>query len=75
MEDFILRFAWAYSYALIKANYVSEDLMTSINAVLEVFRYVINCVLLIIMRCIGYRVMSQGHTGFMGILHGQAAAS
>jgi len=38
VEDLILRFAWAYSYVLIKANYVSEDLMTSINSPLEVFR-------------------------------------
>jgi len=53
VEDFILRFAWAYSYALIKANYVSEDLMTSINSPLEVFRYVINYLLLISMRCVG----------------------
>jgi hypothetical protein len=38
VEDLILRFAWAYSYVLIKANYISEDMMTSINSHLEVFR-------------------------------------
>jgi hypothetical protein len=53
VEDLILRFAWAYSYVFIKANYVSEDLMTSINSPLEVFRYVINYLLLICVRCIG----------------------
>lgn len=38
VEDLILRFAWAYSYVLIEANYISGDLMTSINSPLEVFR-------------------------------------
>lgn len=52
VEDLILRFAWAYSYVLIKADYISEDLMTSINSPLEVFRYVINYFLLISMRCV-----------------------
>jgi len=53
VEDLILRFAWAYSYILIKVNFVSEDLMTSINSPLEVFRYVINYLLMISMRCMG----------------------
>jgi hypothetical protein len=41
VEDLILRFAWAYSYVLTEANYISGDLMTSINSPLEVFRYVL----------------------------------
>lgn len=41
MEDFVLRFAWAYSYVLTEAEYISGDVMTSILSPLEVFRYVI----------------------------------
>ncbi|KDR07686.1 xenotropic and polytropic retrovirus receptor 1 [Zootermopsis nevadensis] len=38
VEDLVLRFSWAYSYALIEAEYISGDLMTSITSPLEVFR-------------------------------------
>jgi EXS family. len=61
VEDLILRFAWAYSYVLIKANYISEDLMTSINSLLEVFRYVINYFLLISMRCMFNMFISRSY--------------
>jgi hypothetical protein len=42
VEDLVLRFAWAYSYLLIEADYISGDLMASIISPLEVFRYVTN---------------------------------
>ncbi|PNF32044.1 Xenotropic and polytropic retrovirus receptor 1 [Cryptotermes secundus] len=38
VEDLVLRFAWAYSYILTEADYISGDLMTSIISPLEVFR-------------------------------------
>ncbi|XP_032679557.1 xenotropic and polytropic retrovirus receptor 1 homolog [Odontomachus brunneus] len=38
IEDFILRFVWIVSFILIELEYVSNDLMTSIVAPLEVFR-------------------------------------
>ncbi|XP_043496961.1 xenotropic and polytropic retrovirus receptor 1 [Polistes fuscatus] len=38
IEDFILRFIWVASFILIQCKYVSNDMMTSIVAPLEVFR-------------------------------------
>ncbi|KAF4527319.1 hypothetical protein B566_EDAN001095 [Ephemera danica] len=38
IEDFILRFSWALSYALQDSGYVSANLITTIFAPLEVFR-------------------------------------
>ncbi|XP_012286703.1 xenotropic and polytropic retrovirus receptor 1 homolog isoform X1 [Orussus abietinus] len=38
IEDFFLRFSWVASYILIEYGYISNDLMTSISAPLEVFR-------------------------------------
>ena len=38
IEDFILRFGWAFSLSLTEMGYVHADLMVSIIAPLEVFR-------------------------------------
>lgn len=38
IEDFILRFGWAFSLSLTEMGYVHADLMVSIVAPLEVFR-------------------------------------
>uniref|UniRef100_T1JMQ6 Xenotropic and polytropic retrovirus receptor 1 n=1 Tax=Strigamia maritima TaxID=126957 RepID=T1JMQ6_STRMM len=38
VEDFILRFGWAFSVSLIESGYVHADLMVTILAPLEVFR-------------------------------------
>lgn len=38
IEDFVLRFGWAFSLSLTEMGYVHADLMVSIVAPLEVFR-------------------------------------
>ena len=38
MEDFVLRFGWAFSLSLTEMGYIHGDLMLSILAPLEVFR-------------------------------------
>jgi hypothetical protein len=38
IEDLILRFAWAISYALQDSGYVTAHFVTSVIAPLEVFR-------------------------------------
>jgi len=38
VEDFILRFGWAFSLSLTEMGYIHADLMVSIVAPLEVFR-------------------------------------
>lgn len=40
VEDFILRFAWAFSMSLTETGYIHADLMITILAPLEVFRSV-----------------------------------
>nr|XP_012222125.1 PREDICTED: xenotropic and polytropic retrovirus receptor 1 homolog isoform X3 [Linepithema humile] len=42
VEDFILRFGWAFSLSLTEMGYVHADLMVSIVAPLEVFRFTWN---------------------------------
>lgn len=38
VEDFILRFGWAFSMSLTEMGYIHADLMVTILAPLEVFR-------------------------------------
>ncbi|GLV32101.1 uncharacterized protein CBL_11943 [Carabus blaptoides fortunei] len=38
IEDFVLRFVWAFSFAVTEMGYISSDLMTSVLSPLEVFR-------------------------------------
>ena len=38
IEDFVLRFGWAFSLSLTEMGYIHGDLMLSILAPLEVFR-------------------------------------
>lgn len=40
IEDLLLRFLWLPSFILIQNNYVGAELMTSMTAPLEVFRFV-----------------------------------
>uniref|UniRef100_A0A1B6GBR3 SPX domain-containing protein n=1 Tax=Cuerna arida TaxID=1464854 RepID=A0A1B6GBR3_9HEMI len=38
VEDLVLRFSWIISFALVQAELCSNDLVTSVTAILEVFR-------------------------------------
>lgn len=40
VEDFILRFIWVITFLLAESEYVSNEVITSITAPLEIFRLV-----------------------------------